>query len=181
MYLSYVNTKLALLLQISQTRFGATTVLNAGLFQAIRESGIFSTDPDIGISTCYSFIPEKTILTCPDVTDVGDIKKHYDLLIAFMRVINCCVLSRGPQSEQTLAQAKKFISDNRLWMLTVFKRSAGAGAVSDSVLEDSVDELAEAYMLLISMSGFLDVSSTFYVDTHRCMNLSSWNSLLILR
>lgn len=130
---------------------------------------------------CYSFIHENIVLTYPDVTDIGDIKKHYDLLIAFMRVINCCVLSRGPQNEQTLAQAKKFISDNRLWMLTVFKRSAGAAAVGDSVLEDSVDELAEAYMLLISTSGFLDVSANSHVDAHMRMNLSSLNSLLILR
>jgi nuclear pore complex protein Nup205 len=158
MYLSYVNAKLVLLLQISQTRFGATAVLNAGLFQTIRESGIFSTDPDIGIGMCCSFICERIVLIYPDVPDAGAVKKHYDLLLAFMRVINCCVLSRGSQNEQTLAQAKKFVSENRLWMLTVFKRSARVGAVGDSALDDSVDELAEAYMLIISMSGFLNVS-----------------------
>lgn len=49
LYLSYVHAKLALLLQISRTRLGATAVLGAGLFQIIRDSGIFSTDPDYGV------------------------------------------------------------------------------------------------------------------------------------
>lgn len=47
--LSYCNAKLALLLQIAQTRFGAATVLNAGLFHAIKESGLFVVDPDLGV------------------------------------------------------------------------------------------------------------------------------------
>lgn len=49
MQLSYCNAKLALLLQIAQTRFGAATVLNAGLFNAIKESGLFAIDPDLGV------------------------------------------------------------------------------------------------------------------------------------
>ncbi|KAL5350865.1 hypothetical protein ACLOAV_004436 [Pseudogymnoascus australis] len=142
MYLSYVNAKLALLVQVSQTRPGATAVLGAGLFQIIRDSGVFSTDPDIGL----------------DIADVDAIKKHYGLLLALMRVINCCVVSRGPQNEQTLAQAKKFVSENRLWMLSVFKRSARIGAAVDNGLDEVVDELSDAYMLLISMSGFLDLN-----------------------
>ncbi|KFY70946.1 hypothetical protein V499_08837 [Pseudogymnoascus sp. VKM F-103] len=140
MYLSYVNAKLALLVQVSQTRSGATAVLGAGLFQIIRDSGVFSTDPDIGL----------------DIADIDAIKKHYGLLLALMRVINCCVVSRGPQNEQTLAQAKKFVSENRLWMLSVFKRSARIGAAVNNELDEVVDELSDAYMLLISMSGFLD-------------------------
>ena len=50
--LSYYDSKLALLLAVSQTRPGATQVINAGLFQTIRESGLFSADPDLGICTC---------------------------------------------------------------------------------------------------------------------------------
>ena len=41
--------KLSLLLTISQSRPGATEVLNAGLFPAIRAAGIFSVDPDVGL------------------------------------------------------------------------------------------------------------------------------------
>ena len=47
--LSYYETKTSLLLGISQARTGAVHVMNSGLFQAVRGSGLFSVDPDIGI------------------------------------------------------------------------------------------------------------------------------------
>lgn len=47
--LSYYSAKLALLLTISQTRPGATQVMNADLFPAVRDSGLFAADPDLGI------------------------------------------------------------------------------------------------------------------------------------
>lgn len=49
MLLSHYNVKLDLLLQICRTRFGASAVLSAGLFRFVKESQLFSTDPDIGI------------------------------------------------------------------------------------------------------------------------------------
>lgn len=47
--LSFYESKLALLLTIAQSRPGAVHVMNAGLFSAIRASGLFSVDPDIGV------------------------------------------------------------------------------------------------------------------------------------
>lgn len=47
--LAYYDSKLALLLTLSQTRHGAAQVINAGLFQTVRDSGLFSVDPDLGI------------------------------------------------------------------------------------------------------------------------------------
>ncbi|KAL9576321.1 MAG: hypothetical protein Q9212_007201, partial [Teloschistes hypoglaucus] len=47
--LSYYSAKLALLLTISQTRPGATQVMNADLFPTVRDSGLFAADPDLGI------------------------------------------------------------------------------------------------------------------------------------
>ena len=52
--LSYYKGKLSLLLRISQTRLGASFVVNAGLFQAVQESGLFSVDPDLGIGMFQS-------------------------------------------------------------------------------------------------------------------------------
>ena len=52
--LSYYETKLSLLLSISQTRSGAVHIVNSGLFQAVRGSGLFSVDPDIGVGKCRS-------------------------------------------------------------------------------------------------------------------------------
>jgi len=47
--LSFYTAGLALLLRITQSRHGAAQVMNAGLFNAIRESGLFAADPDIGL------------------------------------------------------------------------------------------------------------------------------------
>ncbi len=58
--LSYCHSKLALLLQLSQTRFGAAAVLNSGLFHSIKESELFATDPDLGVGKLYLYS-----LTCP--------------------------------------------------------------------------------------------------------------------
>ena len=51
MLLSYYDSKFTLLLSISQTRAGAAHIINAGLFQAVRASGLFTVDPDLGIGT----------------------------------------------------------------------------------------------------------------------------------
>jgi nuclear pore complex protein Nup205 len=53
--LSYYDASLALLLRICQTRVGAAHVLNAGLFQSIRDSRIFDVDPDIGLGMFHLF------------------------------------------------------------------------------------------------------------------------------
>ena len=47
--LTYYESKLALLLTLSQSRAGAVQVMNAGVFSAVRASGLFSVDPDIGV------------------------------------------------------------------------------------------------------------------------------------
>ena len=43
------ESKLSLLMTISQSRGGAIHVMNCGIFPAVRASGLFSVDPDIGI------------------------------------------------------------------------------------------------------------------------------------
>lgn len=141
--LFYCNLKLALLLHISQSRFGAATVLNAGLFHSIKVSGLFATDPDLGI----------------DIDDENAIIKHYELLTSLMRVICAAVLSRGSQNQHTLEQGRKFFTDNRLSILALFKKSAGIGTESDSSRQ-IIDELAELYILLMSITGFLDFEDT---------------------
>ena len=43
------ESKLSLLTTISQSRVGAVHVMNCGIFPAVRASGLFAVDPDIGI------------------------------------------------------------------------------------------------------------------------------------
>jgi nuclear pore complex protein Nup205 len=75
-----------------------------------------------------------------------------------MRVINAAVVSRGEQNEQTLTLGRRFLAENRLSVITVFKRSMNIG-VNEAISSDGlVDDLAESYMLLITLTGFINVS-----------------------
>jgi nuclear pore complex protein Nup205 len=156
--LSYCHAKLALLVQLSQTRFGAAAVLNAGLFHSIKQSEMFATDPDLGVGKLFQSSRHR-VLTCPDIKGPGALSKHYDLLAALLRIICAAILSRGPQNQQTLEQGRRFLSDNRLAVLAVLKKSAGLGS-SVNVSEESIDEVSESFLLLISITGFLDVCSS---------------------
>ncbi|KAL8984123.1 MAG: hypothetical protein Q9205_001830 [Flavoplaca limonia] len=148
--LSYYNSKLSLLLTISQTRSGATQVINASLFQTIRDSGLFAVDPDLGISSA-------------DPTSA--VSKYYTLLLAVIRVIAAVLVSRGPQNQQTIEQTKHFLEDNRSLVVSVFKRQAGIGIGAGSVMMEGdemgmvVDELVELFVLLMTRTEFIDVSS----------------------
>ncbi|CZS94378.1 related to nucleoporin [Rhynchosporium graminicola] len=140
MYLSYCHARLALLLSLSQSRFGSAAVLNAGLFHFVKESTLFSIDPDLGVD-----------IEGPDAVD-----KHYNLLAAIMRILCAAVLSRGSQNQQTLDQGLKFLSENRSTILPVLKISAGLTNADDSSPDQTVNELAASYMLLITVTGFLE-------------------------
>jgi nuclear pore complex protein Nup205 len=88
------------------------------------------------------------------------VKTHFALLLAVMRVINATVVSRGEQNEQTLTLGRRFLAENRLSVMTVFKRSMNIG-VNGAISSDGlVDDLAESYMLLITLTGFINVSDT---------------------
>jgi nuclear pore complex protein Nup205 len=162
MQLSYCHAKLALLLQISQTRLGAVAVLNSGLLHSVKISGLFVTDPDLGVGEF-----QLTHRLCPhtnlsDIEGPDAVNKHYRLLAAVMRVICAAVLSRGSQNQQTLEQGRKFLSENRLSILAVLKKSAGLGNTS-GISQQSIDDLGDSFMLLMSVTGFLE----FEEKTHQ--------------
>lgn len=48
------EARLSLLLQISKSRSGANQVLEAGLFQAVSDSGLFVIDTDVGLGMTSS-------------------------------------------------------------------------------------------------------------------------------
>ncbi|KAL8710032.1 MAG: hypothetical protein Q9220_005303 [cf. Caloplaca sp. 1 TL-2023] len=142
--LTYYESKFTLLLTLSQTRHGATQIINAGLFQMVRESGLFAVDPDLGIS-----------IDNPDA-----LAKYYALLLSIVRVIAAVTTSRGPQNSQTLELAKTFLAENRSLVVAIFKRQAriGAGATDDERTAIDVDDLVDLLLLLMTMTGFIDVS-----------------------
>jgi len=155
--LSYYDASLSLLLRVSQTRLGATHVLDAGLFAAIRDSGIFGADPDIGLGIHFLiFNNYNTNTPLLDIDNPRALTKYFDLLLSILQIINAVVLSRGSENDQTVSQAQHFLHENRPCIVAVFKRNAKIGSIgreNDIVLERIVDN----FTVLISASRFFDV------------------------
>ena len=142
--LVFYSWKFSLLLTLSRSKPGASLLTNAGLFPAIRTSGLFSVDPDIGI----------------EIDNPEALAQYYRLLLAITRIVASVTLSRGAQNDAMIAQARGFLVENRALVVAVFKREAKIGGVS---FDDkggsggSVGELVELFGVLIEMTGFLEV------------------------
>ncbi|EFW99544.1 nuclear pore complex subunit [Grosmannia clavigera kw1407] len=131
------DAKLALLLQLCQTRDGAKFVLHANLFRAIELSGLFAADPELQV----------------DPANTAALTQHYELLVKTARVVGAAIVSRGSHNVQ---QGRRFLAEHRMLVMHVLKRSAGIGAVSSRLLDEMVEELAEAFMVLIVATNFLE-------------------------
>ncbi|KAI1457229.1 nucleoporin Nup186/Nup192/Nup205 [Annulohypoxylon moriforme] len=137
---NYIDAKLALLLQLCQTREGAKNVLHANLFRAIEQSGLFSVDPELQVDSSNS----KALV------------RHYDLLVKVARIIGAAIVSRGSHN---VLQGRRFLTEHRMLVMHVLKRSAGIGAgagKTDALLYERVSDLAEAFMVVITATGFLE-------------------------
>lgn len=77
------------------------------------------------------------------------------------RIIGAAVLARGSKSTATQGPARRFLTENRMLIVHIFKKSAGIGhgVEASQQLEENVEDLAEAFMVLITATGFLEVSS----------------------
>ncbi len=158
MLLAYHNTNLALLLRITSSRDGANSVVSAGLFRSVRESLLFSIDPDIGLGTLNP-IPQLYTLLTPTLSEFESpeaLKRFFDLVLAVLRVINAVVLSKGPQSEYPLRQARDFLGDVRSSVVGIFKRHAKIGIGRADETEDLTD-LVDNFTVLVSAVDFLEV------------------------
>ena len=154
----YTTAKLALLLQIAQTRSGAKYVLQANLFRALELARVFAADPELEV----------------DPRNVAALARHYALLVSLARIVGAAVLARGAHN---VVQGRRFLTQHRMLVVHTLKRSAGIGVVGGGnggvvkrvgdgmgdreVLEERIEELAEAFMLLITATGFLEVCSFF--------------------
>ncbi|KAL7626804.1 hypothetical protein AAE478_003578 [Parahypoxylon ruwenzoriense] len=147
----YLNAKLALLLQLCQTREGAKDVLHANLFRAVEQSGLFSVDPELQVNP----------------SDSKALERHYTLLVKVARIIGAAIVSRGSHN---VLQGRRFLTEHRMLVMHVLKRSAGIGAGGgqvDESLSERVDELAEAFMLVITATGFLEFESEGFDEDKR--------------
>ncbi|OAA53407.1 hypothetical protein ISF_08760 [Cordyceps fumosorosea ARSEF 2679] len=141
------NAKLALLLQVAQTRNGAQYVMQANIFRVVELSGLYAADPEL------------QLLRGGGHDDGGRraLEQHYDLLAKVTRIVGVALLSRGSHS---IAQGRRFLADHRMLVAHTLKRSAGIGthAPGDDgeVLEEKVEELAAALMVVIAATGFIE-------------------------
>ncbi|TGJ87705.1 hypothetical protein E0Z10_g1019 [Xylaria hypoxylon] len=139
-YQSYLNAKLVLLLQLCQTRQGAKYVLHANIFRTVDQSGLFAVDPELHV----------------EPSDSRALEKHYVLLVKVARIIGVAIVSRGSHN---ILQGRRFLADHRMLVMHVLKRSAGIGAgvgKMDPMLAERIDDLAEAFMVMITATGFLE-------------------------
>lgn len=146
---NFQNARLALLLQLAQTRAGAKYVFHANLLRAVETSGLFSADPELQTSK----------------DNPKALEQHYDLLVKVVRVVGAALVSRGSHN---LIQGRRFLTENRMLVSHSLKRSSGIGASGASEqLEQNVSDLADGLMIIIITTGFLDVSSP-----HSCLEFS---------
>lgn len=73
-----------------------------------------------------------------------------------MRVVSCCILSKGPENTQTLKLGKTFLDENKKVAITVFKRHANIGGARTSAVGGDLRELADMFVLLMSLTGYID-------------------------
>lgn len=123
-------------------------MIQNNLFRAVELSGLFAADPDLDLGA---------------LADAPALEKHYSLLVRVARLIGAAVLARGPQSTAALVPARRFLADHRALVVQVLKKTAGVGAAVGGIhggqkLDEYVEDLAEAFMVLISATGFLEVS-----------------------
>lgn len=105
--LAYFHTALALLLRLCQTTDGTQLVLNSGFFNAVDESKLFSTDPDIGL----------------DIDNPAALEEFYSILADMLRVIVAAVVSKGPQP------GTAFLQQHRYTVQAIFKQAGRGHAV----------------------------------------------------
>ena len=141
--------------------------MNAGLFPAIRASGLFATDPDLGLGKQIPFTLSPLQLTkTPDIDNPAALTRFYELLLCMLRIVAAVVLSRGSQNKQTISQVQLFLKENRPLMVGVFKRQARVLRIengrAEGGMEEVVDELVDVYVLVVSLAGFLEVSHMLF-------------------
>jgi nuclear pore complex protein Nup205 len=156
--LSHYEALLSLLQQLCRTKVGATHVLNAGLFQAVRESQLFAADPDIGIGLSISLSGLRTELIGIDIDNPDSLRKYYDLLLSVIQVITSAVFVRGIHNAQILEQTRTFLTENRQSMVGIFKRYAKVGGTPASDSYEILRDLIKPYVALITAAGFVEVS-----------------------
>ena len=156
--LANYESKFSLLLTVSQTRLGAGIILNSSLYPAIRRSGLFSVDLDLGLGG-YLFSSVMNAADIPEIDNPKALEKYHQLLLAVLRIIASIVISCGQQNAQAMEQARAFLIEYRPLMVATLKRQANIGGLKNDDVDEyrPLDEVVELFVLLTSLTDFLQV------------------------
>ena len=177
--LACYESQISLLTSLAQSRHGAASLADAGIFQSIQASHLFAIDPDLGIGTPYILSPSSLLLaegylltdTSPSIAmdNPSALQNYHLLLLSLTRLLTSVVVSRGPQNQQSIAQARSFLAENRALVVAMFKRSAkigqvgmtsvggrGPGEGEDDQMDGIVEELVELFTVLVTVTGFVE-------------------------
>jgi len=169
--LDVLEARLSLLLQISRTREGASYILDAGLLQAVRESMLFRADPDLGMGKSNQFCGSPETLADREFTDADNSKalhNYYELLSSVLRLLVSTFLSRGIQNEQCQYQMRVFLQDYRPNIVGLLKRYSGYNGKVSPESKQVLDKIVDAYVALMSMADFVEVSLLVLCFKHFC-------------
>ncbi|QIW94678.1 hypothetical protein AMS68_000196 [Peltaster fructicola] len=137
--LAYFHTATALLLRIAQLPDGPQLILRSNFISAVEDSGLFSTDPDIGL----------------DIDNPEALQAFYRLLSAIIRILVAIVVRRGPGDGSVIRIARKFLSDNRMSISSIFKLTSKQSSTRSEDSSDAID-VANELGRLILVTGFLE-------------------------
>ena len=86
------------------------------------------------------------------------------------RIISAALVSRASHNA---AQGRRFLTAHRMLVAHTLKRSAGIGHVEDEFSE-SVAELADSFVVMILVTGFLEVSFSPFFFLFTPFFFGSW-------
>lgn len=154
---------MSLLLQVSRTRSGAAQILEAGLLQAISDSGLFVIDTDVGFGRANPLPPGISAHpnVFPDYDDPTAVRRYHELIASVLRLLVATLVTHGRQNEQSFSQIRQFLTDHRVNVVGMFKRHASIGGKSSRGMEKDLDSIVKSYSVLMMMTRFLEVSSYF--------------------
>ena len=156
--LSIFEARMLLLLQLSRTRPGATSILDAGIISSVRDSLLFRADPDLG----FSLPSTNTPMTTSAAT--AALHNYYTLLAPTLRLLLSIFTSRGAENAQAQNQARNFLIEHRPNMVGLLKRHLGVNGKVDGGSRRVLGECVRSYVGLCVLCGFAEWEDEIAVE-----------------
>jgi nuclear pore complex protein Nup205 len=124
------------LLQVAQTRSGASQIIQCGLFEVLQSCHFLNMDLDVGIE-----------LEAGTVTDMYRVS-FYEILSPVFQVLCALILSMGAENDPVLSRGRQFLDGHQQLIVAILKKDVRAEG------GDQLQELVKLLVLLISLTGY---------------------------